>query len=281
MKDTDNRPGQLSGGPFHLGRRRLLGILETVALGALGLLALLAVWQYLSTILPTSRLVAPTVVIDSLRMNLRFDPVFETFGFGHVGYVGLLYYTIRNVIVGAVVGGGVGFAGGLFLARSHLLRSALEPILLTLGTVPILAVMPLLVIWFGIVSYTQVLLVGVYTAIVVTQYALRGAENLSPVFERRALTCGASSWTRLRRILLPGVVPEVLAGLRIALAFAWGLEVYAETLGAPGGSGQGIVILANVNNIEGILASILLIGVVALLADALLVGGSRALTRWT
>jgi ABC-type nitrate/sulfonate/bicarbonate transport system permease component len=77
------------------------------------------------------------------------------------------------------------------------------------------------------------------------------------------------------------VLPEALAGLRIALAFAWGLETYAETLGAPGGSGQGIVILANVNAIEGLLASILLIGAVALLADAILVRGTRVVTRWS
>lgn len=278
--DIEGQGDGFPGRSLVIKRRRLLGFLEVAGLGVLGVCVLLALWQYLSTVLPASRLVAPSAVLEDLRLNLRFDPIFETFGFGHVGYLGLLYYTIRNVLLGAVVGGFLGLVGGLFLARSHLLRSALEPILLTLGTVPLLAVMPLLVIWFGIVSYTQVLLVGVYTAIVVTQYALRGAENLSPVFERRAMTCGASSWTRLRAILLPGVVPEALAGLRIALAFAWGLEAYAETLGAPGGSGQGIVILANVNNIEGLLASILLIGVVALLADALLLLGSRAVTRW-
>jgi ABC-type nitrate/sulfonate/bicarbonate transport system permease component len=251
------------------------------ALGAVGLCILLAAWQYLSTVLPTSRLVPPSLVLQELRQDLAFDPVFETFGFGHVGYAGLLLYTIRNVVVGAMIGGFVGFVGGLFLARSDLVRAAVEPILLTLGTVPILAVMPLLVIWFGIVSYTQVLLVAIYTAIIVTQYALRGAENLPPVYERRSRTCGASSWTRLRSVLLPGVLPEALAGLRIALAFAWGLEVYAETLGAPSGSGQGIVILANVDNIQGLLASILLIGVVALLADGLLVAGTKGITRWS
>jgi ABC-type nitrate/sulfonate/bicarbonate transport system permease component len=261
--------------------RRVLGILEMAALGALGFGALLALWQYLSTVLPPSRLVPPSLVVEELQQHLGYHPAFETFGFGHLGYLGLLLYTIRNVVLGAAVGGSVGFVAGLFLARAPLIRAAVEPILLTLGTVPLLAVMPLLVIWFGIVSSTQVLLVAVYTAIVVTQYALRGAENLPPVYERRALTCGASSWTRLRTILLPGVLPEALAGLRIALAFAWGLETYAETLGAPGGSGQGIVILANVNAIEGLLASILLIGAVALVADAILVTGTRVVTRWS
>lgn len=259
----------------------MLGMLEVTVLGLLGLCALVGLWQYLSTVLPQSRLVSPADVFDDLRAKLGFNALFETFGFGHVGYLGLLRYTIRNVALGGVVGGFVGLVGGLFLARSHLVRAAVEPILLTLGTVPLLAVMPLLVIWFGIVSYTQVLLVGVYTAIVVVQYALRGAENLSPVYERRAMTCGASSWTRLWRVLLPGVVPEALAGLRIALAFAWGLETYAETLGAPSGSGQGIVILANINNVAGILSSIVLIGIVALLADGLLLLGSRAVTRWS
>ena len=266
---------------FKFTRQRAMSFLELTALGVLGLCALIGLWQYLSTVLPPSRLVSPNAVYEDLRSKLGFNALFETFGFGHTGYLGLLRYTIRNVLVGAATGGFVGLIGGLFLARSHFVRAAVEPILLTLGTVPLLAIMPLLVIWFGIVSYTQVLLVAVYTAIVVVQYALRGAENLAPVYELRAMTCGASSWTRLWTVLLPGVVPETLAGLRIALAFAWGLETYAETLGAPSGSGQGLVILANIDNVAGILSSILLIGIVALLADALLLLGSRAVTRWS
>lgn len=262
-------------------RRRLFRTLELVGLGLVGLCALLALWQYLSTILPTSRLVAPRVVADDLRAHFGSDPIFETFGFGDAGYAGLMVYTIKNVVLGGIVGGCVGLLGGVFLARVPLARAAMEPILITLGTVPLLAVMPLLVIWFGIVSYTQVLLVAVYTAILVSQYALRGADNLSPVFELRAMTCGASPRTRLRRVLLPGVVPEALAGFRIALAFAWGLETYAETLGAPGGAGQGIVVLANIDNVQGLLSLILVVGAAALLADALLVITTRSITRWT
>lgn len=208
------------------------------------------------------------------------DPLINMFGFGNSGYGGLLYFTIGSVTIGVGVGGLLGVVGGAALARSERPRAAAEPVLITLGTVPILAVMPLFVIWFGVASYTSAALVALYTAILLAQYAMRAAENLPPIYEARARTCGAGLVTRVARVLVPGLMPEVLAGLRVALAFSWGLEVFAETLGAPSGLGQGIEILSNTDNIQAILAIVLLISIVALVADAILMMAARLLFRW-
>jgi NitT/TauT family transport system permease protein len=151
---------------------------------------------------------------------------------------------------------------------------------LTLGTLPIVAAAPLLVLWFGIVSFTQVILVAAYTAILLIQFAQRAAENLDPVYEARARTCGASRWVELRKILLPAVIPEILAGLRISLAFGWGLEAFAETLAAPSGIGQAIVTLANTDDVTGIMACVLLIGLTAIVFDVALVLGAKVVTVW-
>jgi len=254
--------------------------LRSLTLRVIGIAALIGVWQLASLGLPPSRLAPPLSTAKDLVNHYGSDPLISFFGFSNSGYGGLLYFTIRNVLVGVAAGGAVGLVGGVLLARTERPRAAAEPILITLGTVPILAVMPLFIIWFGIASYTSVILVALYTAILLAQYSLRATENLLPIYEARALTCGAGIVTRATRILIPGVLPEVLAGLRVALAFSWGLEIFAETLGAPSGLGQGIQILSNTDNIQGILAIVLLIGIVALVADGLLMAGAGLIFRW-
>lgn len=253
---------------------------KTTVLRLIGLAGLVALWEVVSLALPTSRLVGPWATVSDLLSHYNSDPLMGFFGFSNSGYGGLLYFTIRNVLVGVAAGGFLGLLGGVILSRTERPRAATEPILITLGTVPILAVMPLFVIWFGVASYTTVILVALYTAILLAQYSMRAAENLPPIFEARALTCGAGLRTRVGRILVPGVLPEVLGGFRVALAFSWGLEVFAETLGAPSGLGQGIQVLSNTDNVQGILAMVLLIGIVALLADSALMVVSLALFRW-
>ncbi|GAC1445359.1 MAG: hypothetical protein NVSMB52_06260 [Chloroflexota bacterium] len=246
--------------------------------GLFGLILLFGVWQWLSTHMPTSQIASPQDVIDDLKQHFQVDPRMEVYGFGPIGYWGMLQYTIKNVLLGTVIGGAIGVIGGLLLARIRLLQAALEPILLTLGTLPILAAAPLLVLWFGIVSSTQIILVAAYTAILLAQFAQRAADNLNPVYEARARTCGASRLAQLRSILIPAVVPEILGGLRISLAFAWGLEVFAETLGAPRGLGQTMLTLANVDDVVGLFSCVLLIGLTALAFDFLLVAGARAVS---
>jgi len=283
MADRDSQLGADVGWPATPRKSRgliLVSVVRRYVWVVLGMLLFVGIWQWLSLRLPSSQLASPREVVNNLIGNFLLDPPMEAFGFGPVGYGHLLFFTIKGVVLGTTIGGLVGVIGGLALARTRLVRNALEPILLTLGTLPVLAAAPLLVLWFGIVSYTQALLVALYTAILLTQFAQRAADNLDPVYEARAKTCSASQWIQLRTILLPAVIPEILGGLRISLAFAWGLEVFAETLGAPSGIGQAILTLANTDDVAGILACVLLIGLTAIVFDVVLVFGAKVVSAW-
>ena len=70
-------------------------------------------------------------------------------------------------------------------------------------------------------------------------------------------------------VLIPGTVPQILGGIRIALAGAWGLEAIAELLGSQHGIGKIVQVLAGSTDILGIFAALLVLGVVAVLFDAL------------
>ncbi len=141
----------------------------------------------------------------------------------------------------------------------RLLRLFVDPIVLVLGTVPVLVAAPLFLLWFGVVPFTQVLLVAFYSAVMMVLFSQRAAENINPVYERWAMTFGAGPPTRIRHILIPGTVPEIIGGLRITLASAWGLEIFAEILGAPSGMGQAIKAFTNLNNVSGLLACVVIV----------------------
>lgn len=245
-----------------------------------GVVLFLLVWTAVATQLPPSRLVSPWAVAIDLWNNFLRSPRMAVFELGETGYGELLLYTARNVLIGFAIGSAIGIIIGVASARFRPLRMIVDPIVLVLGTVPILVAAPLFLLWFGVVPFTQVLLVAGYSAIMMEIFSQAAADNVDPVYEKSAMTCGASWYQRLRFILIPGVVPEILGGLRITLASAWGLETFAEILGAPSGIGQAIKTLTNVNNVAGMLACVSLVAIVAIATDMLLVVTNRRITRW-
>src|SRR5438876_297164 len=83
---------------------------------------------------------------------------------------------------------------------------------------------------FGVERMSAVLLVAIYVAVILYVFAQRAADNLDPVYEESAYTLGATPRRIVWDILVPGTVPAILGGVRIALAGAWGLEAIAELL---------------------------------------------------
>lgn len=257
-------------------RQRLISVLYTV----LGVGLFFAAWWCAASQLPRSRLVTPLDAGRDIWANFFYSPRLGVFGLGEVGYGSLLLYTVGNVLVGLVIGGAIGILIGTASARLKLLRVFVDPIVLVFGTVPVLVAAPLFLLWFGVVPFTQVLLVTLYSAVMMILFSQRAAQNINPVYERWAMTFGAGSVFRIRHILIPGIVPEIIGGLRITLASAWGLEVFAEILGAPSGLGQAIKALTNLNNVPGLLACVVIIAATAILTDALLFALARRIAVW-
>ena len=125
----------------------------------LGVGLFFAVWWCAASQLPRSRLVTPLDAGRDIWANFFYSPRLGVFGLGEVGYGSLLLYTVGNVLVGLVIGGAIGILIGTASARLKLLRVFVDPIVLVLGTVPVLVAAPLFLLWFGVVPFTQVLLV--------------------------------------------------------------------------------------------------------------------------
>ena len=250
------------------GRARHFRSLRVDPLGIVGLVGLVILWWVLTFILPAHDLPAPRAVALRFMTDFFRAPQLAFYGLSDTGLLDSMLYTACNVLIAAALGSAIGSLLGLVTARIGFMRAITDPVMLTAGTVPILVTAPFFLIWFGTGRISSVLLVTIYVTVILYIYAQRAAENLDPVYEDSARTLGATDGRVVSDVLIPAVVPEILGGVRIALAGSWGLEAISELLGAQYGIGKIVQVLAGSADIEGIFAALLLLGLVAVLVDA-------------
>ncbi len=246
-----------------------------------GVALFLGAWQAATFALPPIILPTPAGVAGRICDDFWSAPALAYYGLGDADLCGNLLYTAENVALAVAAGAALGIATGLLSARLALVRAVADPVVMTAGTVPIIIAAPFLLIWFGVGRTSAVCLVLFYVAVTLHIFAARAARNVDPIYEQSARTLGAGSRRVLRDVMLPATVPEILGGLRIALAGAWGLEAIAELLGSQSGMGKVIEVLAGATDPQGIMATLALLGLAAVLADLLAALAVARATHWS
>jgi ABC-type nitrate/sulfonate/bicarbonate transport system permease component len=246
-----------------------------------GVALFLAAWQLASASMAPILLPSPWSVAKRAGADFWSAPSLSYYGVERASLAGNLVYTTENVVIAVIAGAGLGALTGLVSARMWLVRAVVDPIMMTAGTVPILIAAPFLLIWFGVGRASAVSLVTFYVAAILYLFASRAARNIDPIYEHYALTLGASRGRMVRDILIPATIPEMLGGFRIALAGAWGLEAVSELLGSQSGMGKVLEVLAGATDAQGIMATLVLLGAAALVADALAAGLILRFAGWS
>jgi ABC-type nitrate/sulfonate/bicarbonate transport system permease component len=257
---------RFSDDPFRAVLRALV-VLDPFRLA--GALLFIAVWELASIFVSPIILPGPLSVLRRAATDFWSAPALSYYGVEDPSLAGNLAYTAENVAIAALIGAAIGVTLGLLSARVWFVRAAMDPLMMTAGTVPILIAAPFLLIWFGVGRASAVSLVAFYIVVILYVSAQRAALNLDPIYENSALTLGAHRGRVLRDILIPGTIPEILGGFRIALAGSWGLEAVSELLGSQSGIGKVLEVLAGATDPQGILATLFVLGLAAILTDGL------------
>jgi ABC-type nitrate/sulfonate/bicarbonate transport system permease component len=111
-------------------------------------------------------------------------------------------------------------------------------------------------------------------------YTIEAIRNLPPVYLDFAATLGAAKWQAFYTVVFPGIVPELVGGVRVVIATTWGIDVVAELMGAEFGVGRVFGVLAPMLAASTIIATILWVTAVAVTSDLVFLAISRRLTRW-
>ena len=149
---------------------------------------------------------------------------------------------------GLFIATSLGMIVGLSIALSRSVARALEPLVNFLYALIEIAWLPILILWFGF-GLTTILVTVVYVVIwPIIFNAIVGVRSLPIVYVNAALSLGGSRWQVIRDVILPGVLPHVLTGFRIAAGFAFRALILGEILA--GTSGLGYLIFETANNLQ-------------------------------
>ena len=145
--------------------------------------------------------------------------------------------TLQLTLLGFAGGTAAGFALAALLHLLPLVRSGVYPILVLSQNVPIIAIGPLLVVWFGFGLLPKLLLVILVCFFPVCVAMLSGLQGTDPALERYMRMIGAGRWQRFISLELPGSITHLFSGLKIAASYSVTSAVVAEWIGSSRGLG--------------------------------------------
>ena len=149
-----------------------------------------------------------------------------------------LWVTITRMSVALVMGGGAGLIVGLAMGYSPRLRNVFDPFVAALHPVPRMALLPVILLLFGLGFLAKALVVAVATFFPMAINSMAGVRQLDPQYFEVARVYGASRWRVFWRLVLPGSLPMILAGARLAMNRALGATVGLELITAYDGLGS-------------------------------------------
>lgn len=145
--------------------------------------------------------------------------------------------SFNRALVGLLVGGGTGFVLGVLNGTSRHAELLLDSALQMFRNVPHLAIIPMVILWFGIDETAKVFLVAIGTLFPLYLNTFHGIRTVDRGLIEMARVNGLGPFAIFWRVVLPGAMPSVLVGLRYALGIMWLTLIVAETIAASSGIG--------------------------------------------
>ena len=195
---------------------------------AVGPLLLVLAWQALSAtgVLPEEVLAAPSTVLRSAAQLVATGEL-------QAAMWASLGRAAAGLAIGAFFGVTLAVLSGLFRLGEDLIDASVQ----MLRTVPSVALIPLLIIWFGIGEAPKIALIAIGTAFPLYLNVYAGIRNVDAGLIEAGHTLGLSRAAMIRHVVLPGALPSGLVGLRYALGIAWLGLVFGEQINATEGIG--------------------------------------------
>jgi len=208
--------------------------------------------------------------------------LFEVAGAGFADATLLQHLTssLGRVFAALLLAALVGIPAGLAIGWSEVGRSLLDPVIEFLRPIPPLAYLPLVIIWCGIGEASKVLVIGIAMLAPIAISTASGVRGVPPDRLDAARSLGASPTQLLGLVVLPNALPEILAGIRIALGAGWSTLVAAELIAATRGLGFMIQSAAQFLVTDVVIMGILVIAVVAFGLEAAVRFAERLLVPW-
>jgi sulfonate transport system permease protein len=225
--------------------------------------SLLLLWQAAAAtgLIPANILPAPLAVAEAGWRLLLNGELLRNLG-----------VSAARAFVGLIIGGGIGFALGLANGLSTLAERLSDSTLQMLRNVPHLALIPLVILWFGVGETAKLFLValGVFFPMYVNTF--HGVRSVDRRLLEMGRVYGMDGRTLFMQVVLPGALPSIFVGLRFALGVMWLTLIVAETIAASSGIGHMAMQAREFMRVDVVVLSIVVYALLGKLADSA--------TRW-
>jgi ABC-type nitrate/sulfonate/bicarbonate transport system permease component len=188
--------------------------------------------------------------------------------------------TIQETLLGFALSITVGWLLAIVCDFSKTARRAIEPLLVVSQTIPIIAIAPLFVIWFGFTTLPKVLVVALVTFFPITVSLLKGFATTPVEATNLLFSMGANSVQRFRRLRVPTALPYFFSGLRISITYAVVGAIFGEYVGAERGLGIYMQLSKNSRRTDLVLAAVVVVAILSLLLYLLVSVVERLTLSW-
>lgn len=191
-----------------------------------------------------------------------------------------IWMSTQRVFLGVALGTMLAVPVGFMLGWYREVRNFIDPLINFFRALPPIALIPLVVVYFGIGEPAKVIILfyAAFFAGVIVMY--EGIAQINPIFIRVARTLGATDAEIFRKVIVPLTVPHILTALRVALGVTWATLVASELIAAQQGLGALIQNAGSFFQLDIIYVGIICIGFIALGMDLLLRTATRRMLAW-
>ena len=232
---------------------------------------IILIWHFLALTetIRSNLLPPPQEVINEILILTRDGSLFS-----HI------LITLSRVFYGFIFGAIAATVLGVLTGVSPLMRRFFDPTIQALKAVPSLAWVPLFILWFGIFEDSKIALISVGVFFPIYLNLMMGIRQIDKKMVEVAHVYNLNSFQTIRWILLPGIIPEWVTGLRSGLALGWMFVIAAELMGASEGLGYLMIDGQMTGRPALIIGALILFAMIGKLTDELIYVSAKPFLKW-
>jgi NitT/TauT family transport system permease protein len=188
--------------------------------------------------------------------------------------------TLSRLIFGFLLGGVPAYLIGIWMGYSRKARRLLDPFVAALHPIPKISMLPIIMMVLGIGSASRTFVIALSTFFPLLINTMAGVRQIHPIYFEVARNYGAGSLQTFRKVVIPGSLPFVLAGARVALNVALSLTIAVELITADEGIGKMIWLAWQTLRIEDVYAGVVMAAAIGIGIRALIQFLSARLVPW-
>lgn len=250
-------------------------------LGALPFIVLFLFYQWGSDLRkqenPNDKLLPAFTEIGAALNELALQPSART---GEYLFWQDTYSSLKRLLTGVAVAALLGLVVGLLAGAIPLLGAPITPLITAFSLVPPMAILPILLIIFGLDELSKVMLIVLGVAPILIRDLIQRTQELPREQWVKAQTLGANSWQVILRVLLPQIMPRLLDAVRLCLGTAWLFLIAAEAIASNDGLGYRIFLVRRYLAMDVILPYVAWITLLAFVTDRLLYTLNKRVFPW-